>query len=456
MELVSIETKSLSVWRFRAPYGNQTRFRSKWPLVTRMLGEPQKRRFEQHYLLTGSSVRLAFLVVLFIVVLTELIHAQNLYIVERDDLYGFSDKSGKSVIPPKYRAVKSFSEGLAPVYRDGSWGFIDSDGKVAIDFEFQEAEGFSNGLAAVRKEKWGFIDKNGKEAIPYRFVRARQFSEGMAPVEEQSSWLFIDGTGTPVPGLSGFEDAKSFSDGLAPVQVGEKWRYITPKGDHGFFREFYRASSFSGRLAAVQQEENGKYGFIDRSGEYIVKPTFDDAKPFAEGLAAVRWNKRWGYIRTSGEIKIANVFPLSAENFADGLAAVSSPIDGAPVYIGADGRPQFFKSRKPASIERETGDYAMVSLTASSSPVNVSVYLIPAYIWDFGDGILTPPSQLNDPGLRAFLQQHFDYSFGQTDLQKNIIEQTYVVLFILGENMQRQKLDARIGEHRVSATFDHR
>jgi len=136
MKLVSIETNNLSVWRFRARYGNQARFRSKWPLVTRMSGEPQKRRFERRYLLTGSSVKLTFFVVLFLVVLTELIHAQNLYIIERDHLYGFSNKSGTPIIPPRYVVVKPFSEGLAPVYENDNWGFIASDGKKVIGCDF--------------------------------------------------------------------------------------------------------------------------------------------------------------------------------------------------------------------------------------------------------------------------------------------------------------------------------
>jgi hypothetical protein len=323
-----------------------------------MFGESKKRRFEQRCLLTASSVKLASFVVLFLVVLTELIHAQNLYIIERDHLYGFSDESGKPIIPPRYVAVKPFSEGFAPVYENDNWGFIDSDGEKVIGCGFQETEGFSHGLAAVRKAKWGFIDKTGNEVIPSRFVQARSFSEGMAPVEDQTGWLFVDMAGTPVPGLAGFEDAKSFSEGLAAVQVDGRWRFITPKGNQAFPQEFYWTSSFRQQFAAVQEEEDGKYGFIDHFGKYIINPTFDDAKPFAEGLAAVRLNKRWGCIMKNGEIKLPNIYPLFADDFGGGLAAVSDPVDGAAMYINADGQMQFFKSTKPAEIKRGTGDYS--------------------------------------------------------------------------------------------------
>jgi len=306
----------------------------------------------------------------------------------------------------------------------------------------------------VRKAKWGFIDKTGNEVIPYRFVQARSFSEGMAPVKDQTGWLFVDETGTTVPGLTGFEDAKNFSEGLAPVQVDGKWRFITPKGTQRFPQEFYWASSFSEHLAAVQQEENGKYGFIDRSGNYIIKPTLSEAKPFAGGLAAVFVNKRWGYLTKSGEIKIPAIYPLFADDFVGGLAAVSNPVDGAEMYINSDGQAQFFKSTNPAEIERGSGDYSMVALKVSSSPSNVNVYLIPAYIWDFGGQNQTPPARLDEPELKGYLKAHFEFLRGQTNLEARVIEQTYVALFVLGESIQRQKVDARIGDNSASASFD--
>ena len=75
----------------------------------------------------------------------EINSAQNLYIIERDDFCGFSDKLGKPVSPPRYGAVKPFSKGLARVYEAGSWGFIDSEGKMQIKPDFWDADDFSDG-----------------------------------------------------------------------------------------------------------------------------------------------------------------------------------------------------------------------------------------------------------------------------------------------------------------------
>jgi WG containing repeat len=221
--------------------------------------------------------------------------AQNLYIVEKDDLYGFVDKSGALVIPPKYGLAKAFREGLAPVYISGRWGYIDSEGNMKIEPQFWDADNFSNGIAAVHlKGGWGYVDRGGKLVIQPQFLQARRFSEGVAPVKSDKGWQFVDTHGIPIEGLSGFEDARSFFEGLATVRVGNRWRFITHKGNKQFDLEFVNVTNFGDQLAAVQEKENGKYGFIDHSGRYIINPTLDNAKPFTEGLAAVRLNKRLG------------------------------------------------------------------------------------------------------------------------------------------------------------------
>src|SRR5918999_477356 len=69
-------------------------------------------------------------------------------------------------------------------------------------------------------------------------------------------------------------------------------------------------------------DERGKYGFIDGSGRVRIRPQFDGALPFTEGLAAVRLGDKWGFIDPSGKV----VIPLSyygVSPFSDGLAAVT-------------------------------------------------------------------------------------------------------------------------------------
>src|SRR5262245_22314347 len=68
-------------------------------------------------------------------------------------------------------------------------------------------------------------------------------------------------------------------------------------------------------------DERGKFGYIDETGRVVIKPQFDEAYPFTDGLAAVSIGEKAGFIDASGKI----VVPLRYHGtlpFSDGLAAV--------------------------------------------------------------------------------------------------------------------------------------
>ena len=77
-------------------------------------------------------------------------------------------------------------------------------------------------------------------------------------------------------------------------------------------------------------DERGKYGYIDATGRVVIKPQYDGALPFTEGLAAVSVGKKWGFIDSSGKV----IVPLSyraVSTFSDGVAAVTLEADN-PLY----------------------------------------------------------------------------------------------------------------------------
>lgn len=82
-------------------------------------------------------------------------------------------------------------------------------------------------------------------------------------------------------------------------------------------------------------EVNGKYGYINKSGRIVVKPQYDDAKNFSEGLALILVNGKWGYINNTGTLTIKPQFDI-ANSFSEGLAAAGYEKykDGYPYSVG--------------------------------------------------------------------------------------------------------------------------
>lgn len=74
--------------------------------------------------------------------------------------------------------------------------------------------------------------------------------------------------------------------------------------------------------AKVDLEQFPKWGYIDKKGKFVIKPQFDDARPFSEGLAAVQKSGLWGFINPTGKLVIPYGFG-DAGQFRKGFVPVA-------------------------------------------------------------------------------------------------------------------------------------
>jgi len=279
--------------------------------------------------------------------------ARMLFPVEKDDKWGFIDRTGKIVIPLQFASANDFHEGLALVTANGKRLFIDAAGRMVITPQFDSIHDFSEGVAAVNigekripnlglisnPGKWGYIDKTGKLIIPLNFTHAEDFSEGLAGVTDGDRGGFIDHQGKFV-----FDVPLDVTLGFHEGMVGVLWKgtltyfdltgkKIATPADFG-----PKSNSFSEGLVPISIR--GKWGFMDRTGKLPIEPQFEDAEDFSEGLAPVKvrsddtvWcpadaagnrsgsTMMYGYVDKTGKIVIPAVFNSTAP-FREGVAAV--------------------------------------------------------------------------------------------------------------------------------------
>ena len=82
---------------------------------------------------------------------------------------------------------------------------------------------------------------------------------------------------------------------------------------------FDNALPFADGWAAVKQ--NGKWGFVDTQGQFLIEPQFDDALSFGQHLAAVKVGGLWGYVNVYGKIVIEPQY-REVKSFHHGSAPV--------------------------------------------------------------------------------------------------------------------------------------
>lgn len=119
-----------------------------------------------------------------------------------------------------------------------------------------------------------------------------------------------------------------------------KFGYIDKSGQFVIDPVFDSAHNFSEGLALVSFE--GTKGYIDKTGEVVIILQYRYAHDFSEGLAAIMLDKKWGYINKKGTVVIKPQFE-SVNGFHEGMAGIQ--MNGKYGFIDKSGNivvePQF-------------------------------------------------------------------------------------------------------------------
>lgn len=209
---------------------------------------------------------------------------------------GYVDEKGDFVIEPRSWAAFPFSEGRAVVTdrRTRLHGVIDTEGDWVAEPQYRLTRfHYREGLLAVMTEDrlWGYINREGDEVIPTLFQEAKSFTEGLAAVSSNGKWGYIGPQGDVVIPLM-YDGAEAFSEGRAAVNLGADRPVLLdpddPEGPTGV--------------------ESGRWGYIDKTGQWVVKPKYVVAFAFEDGKAYVDdeqkgplWIDRQGRVVAAGQ-----------------------------------------------------------------------------------------------------------------------------------------------------------
>lgn len=160
------------------------------------------------------------------------------------------------------------NEIVSPVRLDGKYGYIDIRGDWYIKPKFDSVGIFYAGKASsYQNDKEGIIDSKGNLIVDYKFD-------------------FI----------GHFEDERGL------VVMGDSINYIDSKGDLISKRFYFDGEDFSEGLAPVQLEDDGKWGYLNKSGEIAIKFSYDYAQEFKNNSASVDLGEFEFLINKQGQI----------------------------------------------------------------------------------------------------------------------------------------------------------
>lgn len=190
-------------------------------------------------------------------------------------------------------------------------GYLDNSGTEIIPTKNDYTGAFFNGKALVMKgDKYGYVDAKGQYIVPLEFDDVSIFGlydqDTTVVVKDEKYGIYDINQGLLGYGL---ENAKNFVNGLAPVCIGDnKWGYMDKTGNKVIRAKFELATPFYEDHATVKI--NGKYRIIDKNGDTIAElpNTVQDIKPLKKGSALIKIDDKWGLIDTNGNMLMAPTY----------------------------------------------------------------------------------------------------------------------------------------------------
>jgi WG containing repeat len=250
--------------------------------------------------------------------------------------YGLIDTLGQLAVGAMYDQIGSFCENRLAVMRAGLWGYANNEGTEVIPCRFRQVNDFSEGLAAAKLGRfWGYIDKQGNVVVDFKYKSAGKFQGGMAVVQTEKGFGYINSKDQwEIPAI--YDEAQDFEKGVARVRITDRWGMIDRQNNWVLRPRYHSITAFNqhGLAVAAASDDGKRQTLINRQGLPIMNQTYDEIQPFQEGMAVVRRGNNYGYIDTSGKLKIEALYNR-AEPFSEGRAAVYK--DGACGYISASG-----------------------------------------------------------------------------------------------------------------------
>ena len=223
------------------------------------------------------------------------------------------NKQGKSVVDlSRYQKVDAdkISGGLLPVLRNGRVGYVNMQGRETIPAMYdmlKESQGWarpvSEGRIVVKQNgHYGVIDTANKTIVPFSAAISDidDYRSGMTRVRKNQAISWLDKNGKPTRDPN--SNSKADSQTSTTNENAKDMQQSAP------------SSPFT---TLQPRQQDGRWGFVDDNNVTMITYSFDEVRPFSEGLAGVRIDNEWGFVNLGGELVIPFRFDKSGVSVGD-------------------------------------------------------------------------------------------------------------------------------------------
>jgi WG containing repeat len=300
---------------------------------------------------------------------------QNLFPYRQSQHWGFITREGEVVIPAKYFSVNDFRLGYAVVQGDDfNFGLIDSNGQEILPLIFSSLDFIDTNSILVSKtpsnksylidihqnvqipplydllvpqpengnfsfkikDSVGLLDPQGDFIFGIKEGVIDTYQSGRIAVSDRLGIGFLDRLGNWAIERQ-YEDATNFDHGTAFAFNHDSVFYIDTAGT--ILYSFYQPSLFFTRVAInrIAIETDSCYLMCDEKGNILASDFDCVGVLYSEGYLEVMKDSLWGYIDTSGNLRIPYSFDASY-GFMEGLAVSKNKATNSMGFVDTQGK----------------------------------------------------------------------------------------------------------------------
>lgn len=229
------------------------------------------------------------------------------------------DKNGKRVLDlSRYQQVDAdkIAGGLIPVLRNSHVGYINMQGREVIPPIYDRfsagkhwARPVSEGRIVVKRgDEYGVITTANQTIVPFSAAISdiADYRGGKAKVRKNNTNIWLDKNGNSIT------DVKDNTKENAKDNTKDNIKNSQAKNSSPINNSSANNSLEPRAFTTLQaRQQDGKWGFVDEQNIIMITYSFDEVRPFSEGLAGVRIDDKWGFLNLGGEL----VIPLHFDDF---------------------------------------------------------------------------------------------------------------------------------------------
>ena len=268
-------------------------------------------------------------------------------VVDENGNYGLISTSGKLIIEPQYQSIKYLkSQTMFAVKEGETWKLINENGETILEGYDDIKEATSDGIIIVKSGKYGIVTTANEikieptyDELKYAFSiyyiakkdgvygiinsnneQVIEFAYTNMTYIEQAGFIRADKSDTETEILDNNLAQKAIGI-ISEINLDKGYIKVYTNNEYKYFNFKLEEKSSSDILTAntlFLSKKDGKYGFVDKSGNIVVDYKYDDAKEQnACGFVAVKKDGVWGSINQVGAEVLSPSVNLDSNIYID-------------------------------------------------------------------------------------------------------------------------------------------